>query len=173
MNDQQAGEPTPMQRASAVRSAHQAELMAGVSQAVVSKILANDKFYDITGFGYATDAAYNPVRDMITAVGIDVEHDFAPAYQLMPAKRKVIGEIRAGSGPQFLEVMTYRFRGHSMGDPERYRKAEEVHKWQEEDPIGIFRKYILDHNIASEVELNTLDDKAMEIVVDAAEFAEK
>ena len=35
--------------------------------------------------------------------------------------------------------MTYRFRGHSMGDPERYRKPEEVHKWQENDPIGIYR----------------------------------
>jgi pyruvate dehydrogenase E1 component alpha subunit len=39
--------------------------------------------------------------------------------------------------PIIPEVMTYRFRGHSMGDPERYRKAEEVHKWQENDPIGI------------------------------------
>ena len=48
--------------------------------------------------------------------------------------------IRAGSGPYFLEIMTYRFRGHSMGDPERYRKQEEVHKWQENDPIGIYRR---------------------------------
>ncbi len=45
--------------------------------------------------------------------------------------KEMIEAIRAGSGPQFLEIMTYRFRGHSMGDPERYRKPEEVHKWQE------------------------------------------
>jgi len=37
-----------------------------------------------------------------------------------------------------LEIMTYRFRGHSMGDPERYRKQEEVKKWEEQDPIGVF-----------------------------------
>jgi pyruvate dehydrogenase E1 component alpha subunit len=42
----------------------------------------------------------------------------------------MIEEIRNGSGPQFLEIQTYRFRGHSMGDPERYRKQEEVHEWR-------------------------------------------
>ena len=57
--------------------------------------------------------------------------------------KEMLEAIRGGAGPMFLEVMTYRFRGHSMGDPERYRKAEEVHKWQENDPIGIFRLYIM------------------------------
>jgi pyruvate dehydrogenase E1 component alpha subunit len=85
---------------------------------------------------------------------------------------RLIEEIRSGSGPQFLEVMTYRFRGHSMGDPERYRKPEEVHKWQEEDPIGIFRKHILKNKLAKEAELNKLDDEAMAIIEDAAAFAE-
>ena len=42
-----------------------------------------------------------------------------------------------------LEIMTYRFRGHSMGDPERYRKQEEVKKWEEHDPIGIFHAYLI------------------------------
>ncbi len=68
--------------------------------------------------------------------------------------------------------MTYRYRGHSMGDPERYRKADEVHKWQEEDPIGIYRKYLLTNNIAAEAELNEQDDSALNEVNDAVEFAE-
>src|SRR5512146_3088538 len=50
--------------------------------------------------------------------------------------KEMIETVRGGAGPMFLEVMAYRFRGHSMGDPERYRKSEEVHKWEESDPIG-------------------------------------
>ncbi len=45
--------------------------------------------------------------------------------------------------------MTYRFRGHSMGDPERYRKQDEVHCWQENDPIGIYQKYLEMNNLAT------------------------
>jgi len=59
-----------------------------------------------------------------------------------------------------------------MGDPERYRKADEVHQWQENDPIGIHRKYLLDHQIATEEELNQQDDLAEKEVQEAVEFAE-
>jgi len=85
---------------------------------------------------------------------------------------EMLAEIRAGSGPQFLEIVTYRFRGHSMGDPERYRKAEEVHQWQENDPIGIFRAEILARQVATEAELNAQDDAAAEEVQAAVAFAE-
>jgi pyruvate dehydrogenase E1 component alpha subunit len=71
-----------------------------------------------------------------------------------------------------LEIMTYRFRGHSMGDPERYRKHDEVVKWEEEDPIGIYRKYLLEHEIATAAELDEQDENAMAEVLDAVEFAE-
>jgi len=98
-------------------------------------------------------------------VGMDVMEVYNMAKQL-------IDEIRAGGGPRFLEIVTYRFRGHSMGDPERYRKQEEVHKYQENDPIGIYRKFIMDNGIASEEELNAEDDKAEAIVQASVEFAE-
>jgi pyruvate dehydrogenase E1 component alpha subunit len=85
---------------------------------------------------------------------------------------EMLAEIRAGKGPQFLEIVTYRFRGHSMGDPERYRRAEEVHQWQENDPIGIFRAEILAQQVATEAELNAQDDAAVEEVQAAVAFAE-
>ncbi len=97
--------------------------------------------------------------------GMDVMKVYETSARLME-------EIRAGSGPQLLEIMTYRYRGHSMGDPERYRKAAEVHKWQEEDPIGIFRKFLVSGGEYSEAELDQQDDKALAEVVDAVEFAE-
>jgi pyruvate dehydrogenase E1 component alpha subunit len=68
--------------------------------------------------------------------------------------------------------MTYRFRGHSMGDPERYRKQEEVKKWEEQDPIGVFCDYLTSHQFATLAELNLLDTRADEEVRKAVEFAE-
>jgi pyruvate dehydrogenase E1 component alpha subunit len=81
--------------------------------------------------------------------------------------------IRSGVvGPYFLEVMTYRFRGHSMGDPERYRKAEEVKRWQENDPIGAYRKHLIDNGIASDAELDAVDARAEAETLAAVQFAE-
>jgi len=85
---------------------------------------------------------------------------------------RMIEEIRAGGGPQFLEVFTYRFRGHSMGDPERYRTPDEVRKWQQDDPIGIYHNYLLEHNIATEDELQKTIREAEEEVEEAVRFAE-
>ena len=86
--------------------------------------------------------------------------------------KEMIETVRGGAGPMFLEVMTYRYRGHSMGDPERYRKVEEVHKWQETDPIGIYRNYLCDQGIANDKELDEEDNKAIQIVEEAVQFAE-
>ncbi len=85
---------------------------------------------------------------------------------------EMIEEIRNGSGPQLLEIITYRFQGHSMGDPQRYRKAEEVHKYQENDPIGIYRNYLIQNGIASEEEVNAQDDLAQATIQAAVDFAE-
>ncbi len=85
---------------------------------------------------------------------------------------RVLDQIRKEGGPYLLEIMTYRYRGHSMGDPERYRDKEEVKKWEEEDPIGIFRKYLIENKIASAGELDEQDDEALKIVDDAEAFAE-
>lgn len=88
------------------------------------------------------------------------------------ATLQAIEQIRAGGGPYFLEVITYRFRGHSMGDPERYRQADEVKCWQENDPIGIYRKYLVELNISTEAELNGLDRRAEAETQAAVQFAE-
>ncbi len=88
------------------------------------------------------------------------------------ASQKVLAEVRSGKGPYFLEIITYRYRGHSMGDPERYRESDEIQLWEESDPIGIYRKYLLDQAIADEEKLNDLDMRTEAIVEEAVEFAE-
>jgi pyruvate dehydrogenase E1 component alpha subunit len=77
------------------------------------------------------------------------------------------------NGPYFLEAVTYRFRGHSMGDPERYRTPDEIQRWQEEDPIGIFRAHLLQEKIADEATLDAEDKRAAEEVEEAVRFAEE
>jgi pyruvate dehydrogenase E1 component alpha subunit len=88
------------------------------------------------------------------------------------AAKKVIKAVRSGSGPRMLEIMTYRFRGHSMGDPERYRKQEEVKKWEEQDPIGVFCDYLTSNKYSTLEDLNLLDERANGEVQKAVEFAE-
>ena len=67
-------------------------------------------------------------------------------------------EIRAGSGPQFVEVCTYRFRGHSMGDPERYRSKDEIQRFMEKGPIDNFQKFLVGSGITTEEELKEINN---------------
>src|SRR3990172_7671187 len=65
------------------------------------------------------------------------------------AAKKAIEKVRSGEGPYLLEIMTYRFMGHSMGDPERYRQKDEVEKWKADDPISIFPKKLISKKTAT------------------------
>ncbi len=81
---------------------------------------------------------------------------------------------RAGKGPFILEMKTYRYRGHSMSDPAKYRSKEEVSKVrQETDPIDTLRERILGSGVADEVKLKELDREVKVLVTAAAEFAQQ
>jgi pyruvate dehydrogenase E1 component alpha subunit len=83
-----------------------------------------------------------------------------------------IAWCRAGKGPTILEMMTYRYRGHSMSDPAKYRTKEEVDKVRtEHDPIEQVRKRLLDKKWASEDELKKIDAAVRAAVNEASEFA--
>ncbi len=127
------------------------------------------------GMGTAVERASAVSEIRRKADGYGMKNAVADGMNLMDVREvagKMMEEIRAGGGPQFLEIMTYRFRGHSMGDPERYRKADEIRKWEENDPIGIYRKYLVEHQIASEDELTAQDQSAEKEIAEAVEFAE-
>ena len=98
--------------------------------------------------------------------------DGMDVIKVYEAAKDAIKFVRESSQPYLLEVDTYRFRGHSMGDPERYRKAEEVKKWQENDPIGIFHKYLLEKKTATRKVLDDIEARVEDEVVKAVEFAE-
>jgi pyruvate dehydrogenase E1 component alpha subunit len=77
------------------------------------------------------------------------------------------------NGPILMEALTYRFRGHSMGDPERYRTPDEIAKYEEDDPIGRFGKKLIKDKVATEKQLQEIDAKARKEVDEAVKFAEE
>jgi hypothetical protein len=74
--------------------------------------------------------------------------------------------------PQLVEAVTYRYRGHSMADPEEYRSKEEVEEWRERDPIKAFSDRLVSEGVLSEDDVKEFDDKAIEVVDEATKFAD-
>jgi len=90
------------------------------------------------------------------------------------AADEAIDYARSGKGPIILDMRTYRYRGHSMSDPAKYRSKEEVQKVRtEQDPIDQVKKRLLEKGWAGEDDLKEIDKQIRAIVVDAAEFAER
>ena len=88
------------------------------------------------------------------------------------AGEKAVAHCRAGNGPYILEMVTYRYRGHSMSDPAKYRSREEVQKMREEhDPIDHIRQMLLQGKHASEDDLKAIDKEIKAVVNDSADFA--
>jgi len=88
------------------------------------------------------------------------------------AGERAVAWCRAGKGPFILEMMTYRYRGHSMSDPAKYRTREEVEKVRaDQDPIEQVRVRLIDTKRATEDELKKIDAQVRAVVNDAAEFA--
>jgi pyruvate dehydrogenase E1 component alpha subunit len=88
------------------------------------------------------------------------------------AVRLAVDQVRSGNGPVLLECRTYRFRAHSMYDPELYRSKEEVEQWKQRDPITLFRARLEQDGILGPAEIETLDGEAREATERAVEFAE-
>ncbi len=118
-------------------------------------------------------SAVSEIRQKANGYGIPNSRvDGMEIMEVRKAAEQAIDLVRSGKGPYFLEVITYRFRGHSMGDPERYRHSDEVKRWQENDPIGMYRKYLVEQSIATEADLNTIDSLVEQEVLEAVRFAE-
>jgi pyruvate dehydrogenase E1 component subunit alpha len=85
---------------------------------------------------------------------------------------EAIARVREERSPVLVEAITYRFRGHSMADPEQYRSKEEVAQWRERDPIPAFGGLLVANGVIDEDELAQIDARAIERVDAAVEFAE-
>ncbi len=80
---------------------------------------------------------------------------------------------RKGDGPTLLEFRTYRYKGHSMSDPQKYRTKDEVEEYKQRDPVEVVRKTVLDKKMATEKEIEAIDKKIAAQVEESVKFAEE
>jgi pyruvate dehydrogenase E1 component alpha subunit len=127
------------------------------------------------GMGTAVQraSAVSQIRQKADGYGIPNERveDGMDIMKVRPAVEKALKQVRSGEGPFFLEIVTYRYRGHSMGDPERYREKDEVQKWEKTDPIGIYNRYLIKEEIATKANLDKVEKEVEAEVAEAVEFA--
>lgn len=99
--------------------------------------------------------------------------DGMDVFTVQAAARQALDYVRSGNGPYVLEIMTYRYRGHSMSDPAKYRTKEEVEKYRnEQDPIERLLSRMNEAGIAEE-DINMIDKEVKEVVNDSAQFAQE
>ena len=113
---------------------------------------------------YTLGDAYDIPSAPVDAMNVEEVHE---------AVEKAAKRARTGGGPTLLEFRTYRYKGHSMSDPAKYRTKEEVEQYKSMDPIEQVRKTILDNKLATEDDLAAIDAKIKEIVAESVDFAEK
>jgi len=86
---------------------------------------------------------------------------------------EAISRARSGGGPTFLELRTYRYRGHSMSDAQHYRTKDEVAKMRDEDPISYVLDIIYKRKYATKAEIKVIDDRVKDLVSECEKFADE
>ena len=102
-----------------------------------------------------------------------VEVDGMDVLAVRAAAQQAVARARAGEGPTLIEALTYRFRGHSLADPDELRSQEEKQFWGSRDPIKKFAAYLLEHELANGEELKEIEDRLQRTIEDAVKFAEQ
>ncbi len=113
---------------------------------------------------YVLGSAYQMPSEAVDAMQVEEVH---------LAVERAAKRARAGEGPTLLEFRTYRYKGHSMSDPAKYRTKEEVAEYKAQDPIQQCKKVILEREYATEDELKTMDKNIKARVLESVKFAEE
>ncbi len=113
---------------------------------------------------YKLADAYEMPADKIDGMTAEAVHE---------GVARAVKRAREGDGPTLLEMKTYRYRGHSVSDPQKYRSKDEVEEYKNQDPITKVTNTILANKFATEAELKAIDDKITAIVEGSVKFAEE
>ena len=152
---------------------HESFNMAALWKLPVIYVIENNKY----GMGTSVQraSATEDLSQLGAGRGIyGVQVDGMDVEAVKEAGKMAVAKCRAGEGPVILEMVTYRYRGHSMSDPANYRSKEEVAKVRDEqDPITNLQNRLLKHKILSKEDLKKLDKEIRDLVVAAADFAQK
>jgi pyruvate dehydrogenase E1 component alpha subunit len=113
---------------------------------------------------YKLADAYDMPADMVDGMTPESVHE---------SVSRAVKRARSGDGPTLLELKTYRYKGHSISDPQKYRSKEEVDEYKDQDPISKVRTTILTNKFASEADLKAIDDRIGLVVDESVKFAEE
>ncbi|TZF82195.1 pyruvate dehydrogenase (acetyl-transferring) E1 component subunit alpha [Pedobacter sp. BS3] len=130
------------------------------------------------GYAMGTSVARTTNMVDIYKIGLGFDMPCAPVNGMDPAEvhtamDEAIQRARNGEGPTFLEIRTYRYKGHSMSDPAKYRTKEELESYKAKDPIELVKHTILEKKYADEAWIEEIGQKVKDIVDDAVKFAEE
>ena len=149
---------------------HESLNMAAVWKLPVVFVCENNRYGMSTSTARST--AVKQIAERAAAYsmpGVTVDgNDFSAVTEAVDA---AVARARRGDGPSLVENMTYRWRGHSKSDRNRYRTKEEIAEWMERDPIVAMSKLLVDHKILTEAEVGALEEDAARIIREAIDFA--
>jgi len=130
------------------------------------------------GYAMGTSVERTANHTDIWKLGLGYEMPCGPVDGMNPVKvaeamHEAIERARRGDGPTFLEMKTYRYRGHSMSDAQHYRTKDEVEEYKKIDPITQVMDIILEKKYATEDELKAIDKRVKKLVSECEKFAEE
>lgn len=131
---------------------------------------------NLYAMGTAVERAQSQTRLSLKAASYDMaasDVDGMDVAAVEEAARKAVASVRAGEGPYLLECRTYRFRAHSMFDPELYRSKEEVEEWKERDPIRILVDRLREDGLLDDDDWDAMEAEVAAEVEAAVDFAER
>jgi pyruvate dehydrogenase E1 component alpha subunit len=113
---------------------------------------------------YKLADAYDMPGDSIDGMSAEAVHD---------AVGRAVNRARQGDGPTLIEIKTYRYKGHSISDPQKYRTKEEVEEYKQKDPIEQVLKTIREKRYATDEEINAINERVNNQVEESVKFAEE
>ncbi|MFP4133931.1 MAG: pyruvate dehydrogenase (acetyl-transferring) E1 component subunit alpha [Halothece sp.] len=145
--------------------------MASLWNLPILFVVENNKW----AIGMAHDRATSQpeIYKKASAFGMEgVEVDGMDVLAVRDAAKEAIKRARAGDGPTLIETLTYRFRGHSLADPDELRPPEEKDTWMARDPLKRLAAYLVEQNLATQQELSDIEKKVQSQIDEAVEYAE-
>ncbi len=113
---------------------------------------------------YKLADAYEMPADSIDGMNPEAVHE---------SVARAVKRAREGDGPTLIEIKTYRYKGHSISDPQKYRTKEEVEEYKQRDPLEMVKKTILDYKYATQEDIDAIDKRVEAEVEDSVKFAEE
>jgi pyruvate dehydrogenase E1 component alpha subunit len=151
---------------------HEAMNMAAVWKVPTIFLCENNLYAMGTAHQYISAVPSMAVKASAYAIPAETI-DGQDVLAVYAATQRAIEHCTSGKGPYFLEAMTYRFRGHSMADPETYRTKDEIEQYRSSDPIERFKAQLIEAELSTEAEITEIEQQVEDEVERAIQFADQ